>query len=559
MSPRKVVWSALALAALSSAVGAAENELTFAFTCTVGEDNQPVCPKSGARCAFKNKSGTPVTFDLPYQLYEGASRPDPACGELKLGDFPEGTQCFQVTDLPNYICDYLRASGPPSGFETVFNSLPTLAAQKSAAIDEIASADTAYAAWFDFRIHADASKIPAATPDLEKWKKLSSMFNTAYVGLYTVAKPFLWPPSKQNSYINGEDRADPWTYADYIGNRPSPSQNASFPAIRSAMDAIEAKQVEAARRRVTSRLPSGMSFNDLNESFDGSLGSGAAPTPAVPGQTRPSGATPKPDSPLDLTATTPPPSPVTAGVTSDGSSGWSLLPKQMPTVAQLGIFSRGYSDGVQRLKDLSAMMIAHATGKTYTLGDPLDRAQNGLQQLAGSCGVGAQYQALAAHGKIVPMPTLARTAEDHGWYVEINNINDPNGQVGGTDFSNEGKLLALNGVANRVIQKTDAASLQKWLVTSPSHDAIVDVRAKILWNNPKIGDGVDHDIYISGVEINHASGQIVGYYINDTGTGEAGRYVPAETFNKAWGGDMVEIGATSNSPTPAVTTLRGAP
>ncbi len=558
MPPRRSLWSAAALAALwCASARAADEKLAFAFTCTVPENNQPVCPKTGPRCTLKDHGGAEVTLELPYQLYDGASRPDPDCAGIKLGDFPAGSSCYSVTDLPNYVCDFLRASGPPSGFDAVFNALPTFAAQKAAIFQEIDSADTAYSAWFGYRVKADPSKMPASLSDAKKMKKLSSMFNDAYAGLEAVSKPFLWPPPKPDSYIYGEDRSDPWTYADYLFNRPSPSQSAAFSAIYGAMDAIKQKQLSAARKAVARALPRAMSFQDLNASFDGSRGGdGAADTlsmspggspPAAAGKGTP-GTTSHAPSDLALPSVPPPP------------AGASLLPKKLSAIPDLGIFNRGYADGVQRLKELAAMMAAHARGKTYTLGDPLDRAANGFHQLSGSCGVGSQYQALASRGKIVPMAALTKTAEAHGWYVEINNANTPDDPTGGTPFHHEGKLLALYGVPNRVVRDADAAALDKWLLTSPTHDTIVDVKAKILWNDSKLGDSVDHDVYVSGVEVDRSSGKIAGYYINDTGTGEAGRFVPAATFLSAWGRDFVEIGARSPAPapTPAVTTIGGA-
>ena len=48
-------------------------------------------------------------------------------------------------------------------------------------------------------------------------------------------------------------------------------------------------------------------------------------------------------------------------------------------------------------------------------------------------------------------------------------------------------------------------------------------------------------IFVTGEEVSNKNGQVLGYYINDTGTGEAARFVPKKDFDRAWRGSGYEL------------------
>ena len=64
-------------------------------------------------------------------------------------------------------------------------------------------------------------------------------------------------------------------------------------------------------------------------------------------------------------------------------------------------------------------------------------------------------------------------------------------------------------------------------------DAIVSMRARPLWNDRAIPPDAGHAVYVTGAEVDK-SGSVVGYYINDTGSGEAARFVRKADFMRAW-------------------------
>lgn len=74
---------------------------------------------------------------------------------------------------------------------------------------------------------------------------------------------------------------------------------------------------------------------------------------------------------------------------------------------------------------------------------------------------------------------------------------------------------------------------------------IVSVDARPLWALEQSLGGqftfdnktvLAHNILITGAETSKADGSIIGYYINDSGTGTA-YFAPAATFLQAWNGD----------------------
>jgi hypothetical protein len=266
----------------------------------------------------------------------------------------------------------------------------------------------------------------------------------------------------------------------------------------------------------------------LNQYFDGGAARGATlGAPKVPSG---ASAAPAPRVPAvlgagvtsDLEAPAPPaPAPIT-------------IPDDPDARAQRNYFARGAAAGVQRLKDDATVQMWHAFGLTQTVGDPAGKAQYIVRQVNGTCGIGAQYEALRARGFHVDMPDLTRTAEDKGWYVEYRSAD---GTGGSTVGGNIAALMTLHGVAaNVVLNGATDAQLQNGI--RASGDAIVVVNAKVLWADKNLPDSSPHEIYVSGMEVDR-SGVVRGYYINDTGEDEAARYVPAQTFDQAWLHELV--------------------
>jgi hypothetical protein len=65
---------------------------------------------------------------------------------------------------------------------------------------------------------------------------------------------------------------------------------------------------------------------------------------------------------------------------------------------------------------------------------------------------------------------------------------------------------------------------------------IAEVDAGVLWRDANNEDGryPNHAITPIGVALHPETGEIQGFYVNDTGTGEAGKFVDAKTMSEAW-------------------------
>jgi hypothetical protein len=202
--------------------------------------------------------------------------------------------------------------------------------------------------------------------------------------------------------------------------------------------------------------------------------------------------------------------------------------------AKRGYFNRGFMSGMQRLDDDAKIALWHYTGKTHTVGDPLGKASLAFHQEGGSCAIGSQLQALEVRGKIKPtsddkaMRDLVKRAAKEGAFPEYRTKD--NHLFGGTSSENVDRMLQDYHVPHELNFEATSQDLDKAVLQSG--DAIVFVDAKYFWYEPKMPSG-GHAVYMTGAEVDK-TGKVVGYYFNDTGTGEAARYMPAKSFNKAW-------------------------
>jgi hypothetical protein len=88
--------------------------------------------------------------------------------------------------------------------------------------------------------------------------------------------------------------------------------------------------------------------------------------------------------------------------------------------------------------------------------------------------------------------------------------------------------------------KTQADLYDLKKAVSERGEAIVAVKTREFWNDNSFPESAYHAIYITGAEVD-LIGRVRGYFVNDTGRGEAARYVPAEEFEKSWDGLLVTI------------------
>ncbi|NNN07370.1 MAG: hypothetical protein HKL90_15875 [Elusimicrobia bacterium] len=444
---------------------------------------------------------------------------------------------FQYTDgapytpeVRSFECDYLHASVETEvGADQYFNALPTLAAQKAFLESALPEADAAHDKWvldIAAAVKADSpARLPKSLSSEARIAKLAKLNWKLWNDSIAASKPFLWPPAQPDSYLRGEGRSYPDSWKPYFEPTFAESRG-----ISTGVDTTETGMIDSAAARLKARLSaklmglvrdggSGPTLADLNRAFDGggahatvaAVGLTAGPPPSMPG---PPGLRPGTISDLNVPA---PPSPL------------DTIPSGSTQRADRNYFSRGPAAGAQRLKDDATLAAWHALGVTKTIGDPYAKVPYIVQQLNGTCGVGAQYEALKARGQDVTMAGLTKTAFDHGWYTEYTS---GAGAMGGMYLRDTGALLKLHGVASTTTIGT-ATGQELATAVRASGDAIVAVNPKIFWNDPTVPDGAMHFVYVSGMEVDN-KGAVRGYYVNDTGNGEGGRFVPIKLFDQAW-------------------------
>jgi len=117
--------------------------------------------------------------------------------------------------------------------------------------------------------------------------------------------------------------------------------------------------------------------------------------------------------------------------------------------------------------------------------------------------------------------------------------------AGGTPYSGIGSILAAKGFKSSVSMGYDHSSkmtveeylsLQRQKLVDELRDknpVIITARACVLWGTPCDSDGF-HAVLVTGAMRDKKSERVLGYWINDSGTNEGGRFVLAKDFEEAW-------------------------
>lgn len=121
---------------------------------------------------------------------------------------------------------------------------------------------------------------------------------------------------------------------------------------------------------------------------------------------------------------------------------------------------------------------------------------------------------------------------------------------GGTTVGDQAQILTDYGVPAHAEagQSLDdlAADVEQ------GHGVIIEVNAGVLWDDPNSYENgaSNHAITVTGVARDPMTGQIQGFYINDSGDGKSAEFVPDSVMNKAWldtGGQCVVTDAVHAS------------
>jgi uncharacterized Zn-binding protein involved in type VI secretion len=173
-----------------------------------------------------------------------------------------------------------------------------------------------------------------------------------------------------------------------------------------------------------------------------------------------------------------------------------------------------------------------AAGKPVTLnviGNPADaRALHPGQQHYQNCAVQSAQQ-------IIHKATGNDYTESEMENIANNPVSSGYTQNGGTPAGGEEAILENGGVPAHM-EPGNTANVDKALENNQG--VITGHNAADLWNDPNANGG--HDVFVTGA-VQDSNGNTLGYVINDTGTGEVGRTVPADQFANSMDGGPIAV------------------
>ncbi|HVE12085.1 MAG TPA: hypothetical protein VNI01_01705 [Elusimicrobiota bacterium] len=201
-------------------------------------------------------------------------------------------------------------------------------------------------------------------------------------------------------------------------------------------------------------------------------------------------------------------------------------------------------DGAER-EAAGRLRLARWTGEAGTVGNPVGAAAVLHRQTGGTCGIVTQQQIIQLAGA-APEGLRGRAFEERlvERAYEAGYFGSPGRArarlVDGTPSGHIGSLLTEHGIPYRRHREVSQAVIDETL--RDGRMLIAAVHAPELWTNGRrveefhapeeaIRAGTDHVVVITGGAVD-ARGRFTVYYINDSGTGEAGRPVsPAVLFS----------------------------
>jgi uncharacterized protein YvpB len=126
---------------------------------------------------------------------------------------------------------------------------------------------------------------------------------------------------------------------------------------------------------------------------------------------------------------------------------------------------------------------------------------------------------------------------------------------GGTTMADQARMLNDYGVPAHA---DSGQSLEQLAANvEQGHGVIIEANAGVLWDDPNYVEKgeANHAVTVTGVARDPLTGNVQGFYINDSGTGQSGEFVSAQTMTGAWqdtGGQCVVTDAVHVLPQGAI-------
>lgn len=146
------------------------------------------------------------------------------------------------------------------------------------------------------------------------------------------------------------------------------------------------------------------------------------------------------------------------------------------------------------------------------------------------CSLMAQEQFVERYiGKTIPEDYLEWSAEKWGYYTP----------EGGTNFWGQTAILEHFNVPHERLIDADQNDLNEAL--SSGRDVIIGVDVRHFYNDPTVPEGSGHAVAIVGEGLDPKTQEIKGYYITDSNSPGAARFVEVDKLANAWWGDMISV------------------
>lgn len=151
----------------------------------------------------------------------------------------------------------------------------------------------------------------------------------------------------------------------------------------------------------------------------------------------------------------------------------------------------------------------------------------------GTCGLVSCEDVLRQFGINVTEAEVVR----HSVHDGLCNVTDQPETSGGTTMEGQAQILTDGGVPAHPVTGAGLGDLADWV--SQGRGIIAEVNAGELWDDARAyGAGyANHAIVVTGAAVDPQSGELLGFYINDSGRGfpsDSGRFVSLDLMKHCW-------------------------
>ncbi|MFC4071547.1 hypothetical protein [Actinoplanes subglobosus] len=174
--------------------------------------------------------------------------------------------------------------------------------------------------------------------------------------------------------------------------------------------------------------------------------------------------------------------------------------------------------------------------ESVTFGDVARAAEFGHRQGDNSFGF-CQDCGLCSCETVLNQFDVPVTEQDVVAFAVANGLCDVQSDAagsGGTTLEQQAEILRRHDVPAHVEAGQSMEDLAGFV--EQGRGVIIGANAGVLWNDANAyGDGYpNHAVTVTGVARDPGTGDLQGFYVNDSGTGAAGQFVAAPLMNDAW-------------------------